>query len=80
MRCSAQEVLSHYGIHPQEVQFVEKETPSIQVVIATTGMFSQAMRDRMKQTHIFLVSGYTGGRASTLTLTTTDPWAKRSSS
>lgn len=48
MRYSAQEILSHYGIHPQEVQFVEKETPSTLVVISTTGMFSRSMRNRLR--------------------------------
>jgi hypothetical protein len=48
MRHSAREVLHHYGIDAEEVHFTEKETPSTEVVISTTGMFSNAMENRLK--------------------------------
>jgi TRAP-type uncharacterized transport system substrate-binding protein len=48
MRHSAHEVLKHYGIDAEEVRFTDKETPSTEVVISTTGMFSRAMEKRLK--------------------------------
>jgi len=49
MRHSAREVLDHYGIDAETVHFVDKETQATDVVIATTGMFSKAMADRLRQ-------------------------------
>jgi TRAP-type uncharacterized transport system substrate-binding protein len=49
MRCSAEEILSHYGIHSSEVRFVEEQTASTQVVMATTGMFSRVLQDRLRE-------------------------------
>lgn len=48
MRHSAREILDHYGIDAEEVQFTDEETQSTEVVISTTGMFSKAMENRLK--------------------------------
>jgi len=48
MRCSAEEILAHYGIQPSDVHFVDEQTPSTLVAISTTGMFSRAMRKRLR--------------------------------
>jgi hypothetical protein len=47
MRHSARQVLDHYGIDPLLVNFVKEETQATDVVISTTGMFSEAMKKRL---------------------------------
>jgi TRAP-type uncharacterized transport system substrate-binding protein len=48
MRRSAKEILEHYGIDTNKVRFTERETPSTDIVISTTGMFSEALQLRLK--------------------------------
>jgi len=58
MRLSAMEIMDHYGISSEEVRrdvsFSDDE--SADIVIATTGMFSQKMEDRLRRTDYRILS------------------------